>query len=186
VAAAATESLQALADLVDKQDARLSDLRKQSSAKEIAFKQLQTQVRATPRDNPRYEEMQKLFSDALTDYNNTHERANFAEEDVARSKGLLNQAQLSVASAPANIATLTTHLISTAVTRVGILVIAVLLVQILVGLYRYNARIASTYLAEADSLVLLDVDAEKLATLIKAMKPNIGLTRVRQHCRKKR
>ena len=45
-------------------------------------------------------------------------------------------------------------LVAASLTRVGVLVVAIYLVQILVQLYRYNTRISANYFAHADALLL--------------------------------
>ena len=53
-------------------------------------------------------------------------------------------------------------LIASAVTRIGILLIVVFLVQILVGIYRYSMRMSAFYLSRADSLLLISNNANSL------------------------
>ena len=62
--------------------------------------------------------------------------------------------------------TATEELMSRASSRVAILVIVLFLVQVLVGLNRYNMRLAAFYLTRADALLLLSVSVgDKLILL---------------------
>ena len=64
-------------------------------------------------------------------------------------------------------------LIAAAVTRFGILAIAIYLVQILVSLYRYNTTAASYYRSKADALVLFDHPATEIDELSTALRPDL-------------
>jgi hypothetical protein len=63
-------------------------------------------------------------------------------------------------------------LIQTSVTRFGVVLILVFLVQILVSLYRYNMRLAAFYFARADGLVLLSRMPSNLGTLVNIVSPD--------------
>jgi hypothetical protein len=66
-------------------------------------------------------------------------------------------------------------LIAAGITRFGILALAIFLVQILVGLYKYNARIAGFYRSEADAIMLAGDDSVKgLGELMKSISPQVG------------
>ena len=61
-------------------------------------------------------------------------------------------------------------LIAAGITRFGVLAISIYLVQILIGLYRYNAQVAAHYLAQMDALLLSDqlpTNFAELASLLK-------------------
>ncbi len=68
-------------------------------------------------------------------------------------------------------------LVATAVTRFGVLVIAIYLVQILINLYRYNTRVAAYYRAAADALVLLDHSPKKIEELRTLLWPDLDYGR---------
>ena len=68
-------------------------------------------------------------------------------------------------------------LVATGLTRVGVLVVAIFLVQILLNLYRYNMRVAAYYLAHADALILVDLSASKLRALHSVLWANVGYGR---------
>ena len=70
--------------------------------------------------------------------------------------------------------------VASTVTRIGVMVIAIYLVQILLNLYRYNTRTAAYYLAHADALMLADMEAETIASLHAALMPNINYGRAPQ------
>jgi hypothetical protein len=65
-------------------------------------------------------------------------------------------------------------LIQTSVTRFGVVLIMVFLVQILVNLYRYNMRLSAFYFGRADALILLNKgeDELNLATLVELISPD--------------
>ena len=63
-------------------------------------------------------------------------------------------------------------LLATGITRFGVLIIAIYLVQILINLYRYNTRTAAYYLAHADALVVAK-KGEDIETLQVALFPDI-------------
>ncbi len=54
------------------------------------------------------------------------------------------------------------YLIATAITRVGVILIIVFLVQILLGLYRYNTRLSTYYHTVRDTIILWDGKFDKL------------------------
>lgn len=64
-------------------------------------------------------------------------------------------------------------LIATGVTRFGVLIISVYLVQILITLYRYNTRTAAYYRAHADALLLSNENPKAMKALHKALVPNV-------------
>jgi hypothetical protein len=57
------------------------------------------------------------------------------------------------------------YIVATAITRVGVVLIIIYLVQILIGLYRYNTRLATYYSAKQDVLGLWDGNATSLKRL---------------------
>lgn len=63
-------------------------------------------------------------------------------------------------------------LIQTSVTRFGVVLIMVFLVQILVSLYRYNMRLSAFYFGRADALVLLNKMPSELRTLVDVISPD--------------
>ena len=69
-------------------------------------------------------------------------------------------------------------LIATGVTRFGVLIIAVYLVQILINLYRYNTRTAAYYLAHADALLLSNKNPKVMEALHKALVPDVDYGRL--------
>ena len=65
-------------------------------------------------------------------------------------------------------------LVAASLTRVGVLVVAIYLVQILVQLYRYNTRLAENYFAHADALLLRKhLGAEDHKALQDALHPDV-------------
>jgi hypothetical protein len=67
-----------------------------------------------------------------------------------------------------------TLLIQTSVTRFGVVIIMVFLVQILVNLYRYNMRLSAFYFGRSDALVLLNKGSDdlNLGTLVELISPD--------------
>jgi hypothetical protein len=63
------------------------------------------------------------------------------------------------------------YITATAITRVGVVLIIVFLVQILLGLYRYNTRLAAYYNARRDLLTLWNGDPKTLTMLDKVLAP---------------
>ncbi len=59
------------------------------------------------------------------------------------------------------------------VTRLGVALIAVYLVQVLLNLYRYNTQVAAHYRAQADSIILSDLSASKIKSLQTAFLPDV-------------
>ncbi|MEO1110112.1 MAG: hypothetical protein AAFX90_19535 [Pseudomonadota bacterium] len=65
-------------------------------------------------------------------------------------------------------------LLTSTVTRFGVLAIIIYLVQILIGLYRYNAMVAAHYRSSADLLVLSDnLEHSRMKNLQSILKPDI-------------
>ena len=64
-------------------------------------------------------------------------------------------------------------LLATGITRFGVLAIAIYLVQILIGLYRYNTRVAAYYLATSDALVVLDHKQDTIGDLHGLLWPDL-------------
>lgn len=66
----------------------------------------------------------------------------------------------------------TFYLISTATTRLGIVVLLLFLVQILVPLYRYNTKLAAFYDARADALNLVSDDPSGFEQIVNILSPD--------------
>lgn len=64
-------------------------------------------------------------------------------------------------------------LIASTVTRLGVAVIAIYLVQILLSLYRYNTRMAADYLAHADTLMMAELDPKAVKGLHTVLLPSV-------------
>ena len=64
-------------------------------------------------------------------------------------------------------------LIASTVTRLGVAVIAIYLVQILLSLYRYNTRMAADYLAHADTLMMAELDPKTVKGLHSVLLPSV-------------
>lgn len=68
-----------------------------------------------------------------------------------------------------------TLLVAAGITRFGVLAVAIYLVQILIGLYRYNANAAALYSSQADALLLLGtVQNDKLGELVAKLRPRFS------------
>jgi len=99
--------------------------------------------------------------------------------DVARQEAVIREkivsAQALAAAESGRIETFADPrlLLATGLTRLGILIIAIFLVQILVKLYRYNTRQASYYLALSDSLLLMEYQPEEIECLHGVLWPNL-------------
>jgi hypothetical protein len=65
-----------------------------------------------------------------------------------------------------------TLLIQTSVTRFGVVLIMVFLVQILVNLYRYNKRLSAFYFGRADALILLGKGLKNFRILTEVVTPD--------------
>lgn len=63
------------------------------------------------------------------------------------------------------------YIVATAITRLGVVLIIVFLVQILMGLYRYNTRLIAYYNSRRDLLTLWEGDPKKLQPLNAVMAP---------------
>jgi hypothetical protein len=61
------------------------------------------------------------------------------------------------------------YIVATAITRVGVVLIIVFLVQILMGLYRYNTKLIAYYNSRRDLITLWDGKQATLASLDKAL-----------------
>jgi hypothetical protein len=75
----------------------------------------------------------------------------------------------------------TRYLIATAITRIGVILVIVFLVQILIGLYRYNTRLITFYSSRYDALQLWDGKSATLEKLQKIMVPNIEFGKEPKH-----
>lgn len=64
-------------------------------------------------------------------------------------------------------------LIATGIMRFCVLVISIYLVQILTGLYRYNTKLASHYVALADSLSLIEIESEDFEYMKQVLIPKV-------------
>ena len=69
-------------------------------------------------------------------------------------------------------------LVASTVTRLGVAIIAIYLVQILLSLYRYNTRMAADYLAHADTLMLAGLDAKAVKALHTVLLPKVNYGKV--------
>lgn len=65
-------------------------------------------------------------------------------------------------------------LIAVGLTRLGVILISILLVQILIQLYRYNTQLVAFYLAHADLLVMKDFDEARMRNLHVLLWPNLS------------
>ena len=92
------------------------------------------------------------------------------EKSTARASLLAHDAN----NDPGNDPVITDRLIATSVTRFGVLIVAIYLVQILIDLYRYNTRTAAYYQAHADCLLFSGRDPEELAKLHKVLRPDVN------------
>jgi hypothetical protein len=63
------------------------------------------------------------------------------------------------------------YIVATAITRVGVVLIIVFLVQILMGLYRYNTRLMTYYNSRRDLIALWEGKAEGLKVLDHVLSP---------------
>jgi hypothetical protein len=63
------------------------------------------------------------------------------------------------------------YIVATAITRVGVVLIIVFLVQILMGLYRYNTRLVAYYSSRRDLLTLWEGDHKTLKSLDAVLAP---------------
>ena len=81
------------------------------------------------------------------------------EEKTLEQKETLFQEIRDLETGPGEPLTATEELMSRASIRLAILVLVLFLVQVLVGLNRYNTRLAAFYLARADTFLLLSVSA---------------------------
>jgi hypothetical protein len=63
------------------------------------------------------------------------------------------------------------YITATAISRIGVVLIIVFLVQILMGLYRYNSRLATYYVARRDLLTLWNGDPKDLKLLDQILAP---------------
>jgi hypothetical protein len=81
-------------------------------------------------------------------------------------------------AAPKDAVTATNLLVAAGVTRFGVLVVVIYLVQILVGLYRYNAQLSSHYFAQADALLLYDCSPGQMGDLLSKLRPGVAFSRV--------
>jgi hypothetical protein len=75
----------------------------------------------------------------------------------------------------------TRYLIATAITRVGVVLIIVFLVQILIGLYRYNTRLITFYTSRRDALQIWNLKETSLEKLQKVMAPNVDFGKEPKH-----
>lgn len=171
---ASTDPVQMLTRQVSEKQVTLDRLEESKKNATIEMHMLESQIK--PPTNRAPTDPDGKLTAAKETLTNITAQADRAETDLKETQEFLKQAtQKSIekqATGDGNGAS--KLLLASAVTRFGILAIVIFLVQILIGLYRYNARIASAYLAEADALTLLDVEPEKLALLVKSLTPGVG------------
>ena len=108
------------------------------------------------------------------------ERIGRHEEQVLQAQRLQVEQQAKVGQGGTALADVVADpwlLVAASLTRIGVLVVAIFLVQILLNLYRYNMRVAAYYLAHADALLLVDLSASKLRALHSSLWPNVGYGR---------
>ena len=127
----------------------------------------------------RIESLKKLKSDHIRI---ERERLNHFDAEVrnAREELLLPNANVGAEDAPGTLGSLVDPrlLLATGITRFGVLIIAIYLVQILINLYRYNTRAAAYYLAHADSLLLAELDPEVTKLRHASLFPDFGYGRM--------
>jgi hypothetical protein len=85
------------------------------------------------------------------------DRAARASAELQRRRelyGKLEQAAFLDKSGTTDERTATNLLLAAGITRFGVLAITIYLVQILIGLYRYNAQVAAHYFSQSDALLL--------------------------------
>lgn len=70
--------------------------------------------------------------------------------------------------------TATNLLVAAGITRFGVLAVVIYLVQILVGLYRYNAQLAGHYLAHADAVLLSGSSIKEMGVLSNQLQPHVS------------
>jgi hypothetical protein len=75
----------------------------------------------------------------------------------------------------------TRYIVATAITRIGVVLIIVFLVQILIGLYRYNARLITFYNSRRDFLQLWDGKPPNLDKLQRVMAANVDFGKEPKH-----
>jgi hypothetical protein len=93
--------------------------------------------------------------------------------DEVRAASIKSGADREVTGPRTNAFTDPNLLVAAGVTRFGVLIISIYLVQILINLYRYNTRLATFYRAQADSLVLLELDAKKVGSIQEQFLPHV-------------
>lgn len=96
--------------------------------------------------------------------------------ELARVQSLLNKVQDSLTEQTngKNEKTSNYILATASISRFGILVITIYLVQILVSLYRYNAQLAANYYCQSDALLLFDHDEQIISKMISSLKNQVG------------
>jgi hypothetical protein len=75
----------------------------------------------------------------------------------------------------------TRYIIATAITRVGVVLIIVFLVQILIGLYRYNVRLVTFYTSRRDLLQIWDGNVSGIEKLQRLMAANVEFGKEPKH-----
>ena len=68
-------------------------------------------------------------------------------------------------------------IVATGITRFGIVIIAIYLVQILIHLYRYNTQAAAKYLSYADAIMLKEIDTSQIEAVQNLYSLDIGYGR---------
>lgn len=101
-------------------------------------------------------------------------RINLLNEELSNIRGQMLSKQTSPGNNQQGVVAFDQNLlIAAGVTRFGVLIIGIYLVQILIGLYRYNTRLAAFYRAQADALLLLDHDVRDIEELHTALWPDL-------------
>jgi hypothetical protein len=171
------DSVQTLRKMVDEQESAMRSLEDKEfelSSGMIGAKSKLNSAAAAPKE---LAEAAALFQTAEAELEIVQARMKRAVLDSDRLRSLLDKTQeAAFTHAPDGAGSVgaVKLLVAAGVTRFGILLLVIYLVQILVGLYRYNAKVSAHYVSEADALLLLDKSPKVIADLLNAMAPQVN------------
>ena len=114
------------------------------------------------------EALKKLITSCLEHFKDIQLKTtdHLSKQYETREEIQKKQAANSVNGPPLNL------MVATGVIRFGVLTLSLYLVQILIGLYRYNAQVAAHYAAQGDALQLLGHDAKGVADMLAPLRPS--------------
>ncbi len=173
--ASSLNSMQNLRILIDSQEKLLNEAEISQASTEFQIVRLQTIVDQKNYDAKEIQQANSNLAAEKIKKENLVKRISRITDGITKTTSLIDKIETSLVSDKsdtANPLSAKSLLIAAGITRFGVLVIVIYLVQILIGLYRYNARLMTFYLGQADALLLLDEPSENIGKLAEKLTPH--------------